>query len=321
MANAYRSRIAETYANSLGLKDFEFTSSGIAAHLFEQRMIGHTEYVAKAHGLEKYLKKKQTQTSSKLLNEQDVIIFMHPNILDEALKEYDVDLRRVYTWHIEDVWPGQLEKLHKTLEESAEAAFKKIKNNTDKLVKELTCSSWIDIVDENNKELGFRANIDMANRRNLWHRSVHALIQTADGRYVIEKRSNNIIFAAGLLDVSLGGAVDTGETPEQTLRREIKEELGIDIEASQAKLLRVDKSSHYHPKYKRHTRGFSYEYFVKLKPGQENFKPQAEEVARIMLANKRQVKSLVTRHYLKSFGRLNYPYKLYKTDIELAEKL
>ena len=50
-----------------------------------------------------------------------------------------------------------------------------------------------------------------------------------DGKYLIQKRPSTGLLA-GLWEFP-GGKIETGETPEQALKREIKEELGADIQS------------------------------------------------------------------------------------------
>ncbi len=325
LGNAYRSRLAEAYAKSLHLDKFEFSSSGVAAHLFEQRLPIYSELIAKNHQLLRFLSDGQQQTTAKLLDEQDMIIFMHPDVLEQARKEYRMNMFKVHCWKIEDLWQICLEKKvketdYKMREQLAEQTFTKIKQHVDRLAKQITASSWVDVINSDNQDVGYKQPLDLANKKGLWHRSVHAMVRLHDGRYVIEKRSNKIIFAPGLLDITVGGGIDAGETPEQAIIREIKEEIGVKIRPDQLKLLNVTEGSRYHPKYRRYSRGFSYNYFVRLEPNQEGLKAQQSEVAQLMLASHAQVKKLVRSHRLKHFGRLNYLYKLYRDNLKLAEE-
>jgi len=61
---------------------------------------------------------------------------------------------------------------------------------------------------------------------------VHCCIFNSEGKMLIQKRSKNKHKWASLWDISVGGAVSSGETSQQAISREIKEELGIDIDFS-----------------------------------------------------------------------------------------
>ena len=59
------------------------------------------------------------------------------------------------------------------------------------------------------------------------HRSSHLLIFNRKGEILIQKRSKQKKKYPGLWDWSMSGTVRAGETYEQTLEREMQEELGI----------------------------------------------------------------------------------------------
>lgn len=326
LGNAFRSRLAEAYAKSLELDGFEFSSSGIAAHLFEQRLPKHAEIPARKHQILSRMSSGQHQTTNEILEEQDLIIFMKPDVLKEANKLFKVDERKVIEWNVDDLWQAMAKKrlkdpdTERALRLSFEL-FDKIKAHVDALADDISKRAWIDIYDSDNKHTGLRLPIDLANKKALWHRGIHALVLTPDGKYVVEKRSNSLMIARSLLDISLGGYVDAGEHPDATAVRETNEELGLDVDASQLHFLQVTKAASYHPHYKRHTKGFTYSYLIKLKPHQVDFKPQRSEVSEIYLLSPASTKKLIKLRRLRRFGRLNYSYKLYESVLSSAENL
>jgi len=64
----------------------------------------------------------------------------------------------------------------------------------------------------------------------LWHRVSHVWIYTDEGEVLIQKRSEKKDAHPGLWDISAAGHIDIDESPETAAVREVKEELGIDIE-------------------------------------------------------------------------------------------
>lgn len=56
---------------------------------------------------------------------------------------------------------------------------------------------------------------------------VRVIIRDASGKYLLQKRADNMMTFPGYWDVSAAGHVDDGETTEVAARRELSEELGI----------------------------------------------------------------------------------------------
>ncbi|PTR27556.1 isopentenyldiphosphate isomerase [Rhodococcus sp. OK519] len=62
----------------------------------------------------------------------------------------------------------------------------------------------------------------------LWHASAGVLLRSLDGsRIYVHRRTPQKAVFASMHDCLAGGVVDPGETPEQTARRELEEELGV----------------------------------------------------------------------------------------------
>lgn len=63
----------------------------------------------------------------------------------------------------------------------------------------------------------------------LIHRVVHVLVFNKRGELFLQKRSMNKDVASGKWDTSVGGHVNSGETLNEAVKREMKEELGITV--------------------------------------------------------------------------------------------
>jgi isopentenyldiphosphate isomerase len=61
----------------------------------------------------------------------------------------------------------------------------------------------------------------------LIHRVVHVLVFNDAGELLLQKRSMSKDVAPGKWDTSVGGHVNSGETLEEAVKREMEEELGI----------------------------------------------------------------------------------------------
>lgn len=89
------------------------------------------------------------------------------------------------------------------------------------------CSAEIfDIVNENDEVIGQKPRSEV-HRLGLKHRAVHILIFNKHGQVFLQKRSQSKDTFPGVWDSSSSGHLDTGETYDAGVLREVSEELGI----------------------------------------------------------------------------------------------
>lgn len=324
--NIYRSRIAEMYAKSLGHKNILFSSSGIVAadYSVNNKSVSPLAlYIAKRHRLKTQDSLHRTQTTNTLLSKSDLIIFMQDDIYKDAARKFSFHGLKSKAWRVQD-WDEAARAQQLSLEDAsvqhdlAEQAFIKIKKQVDKLIEEVTTVSWVDVVDVDNVDLKLRLPVSWANASSeAWHRACHAILTTPSG-VVVEKRSDSIFFSPGLLDMSVGGAVDAGEKPKDALLREISEELGVKVPGNRARLIEVRRWSTYHPRFKKYTRTHLYSYHVHF-DHDPHFVIQSNELSSVHTLSLRQTKRLLRLHRLKGLGRLNYAYRYYAKMLKLTD--
>jgi protein-tyrosine-phosphatase/8-oxo-dGTP pyrophosphatase MutT (NUDIX family) len=317
----YRSRLAEAYLRSLDQKEiWNISSSGICAekHNLHLTISPRTVRIAANENLSKYLTQVKTQTSNQVLDGRDLIIFMSKDVFRDAKRSYNFNDKICLVWNVKDVgdWPKELPSPQKS-----QKTYRQVRKRVNQLFKDISSGSWVDIVDEHNGDLGFKLPITIANKKSLWHRGCHAIITTPDHRTLVQQRSKSIIFAPNLVDVTLGGHVDTGETPEQAILREIKEEIGLIIDPTKLQLLEMSKWNKYHPRYKLHAKTFIYTYHVPIAENNPAIIIQEEEVQSVKFLTPAKLKRLIVFRTLARVGRLNYSYAYYSRIIKLSEKL
>ena len=92
------------------------------------------------------------------------------------------------------------------------------------------------MVDESDRVIG-RERRSVVHATGLRHRAVHILIFNRTGELFLQKRSASKDVAPGCWDSSCCGHVDSGETYETALVRELAEELGLKIGSAEAMFL------------------------------------------------------------------------------------
>ena len=83
------------------------------------------------------------------------------------------------------------------------------------------------LVDEEGRVIGSATRGECHNGSRLLHPVVHLHVFNSAGDIYLQKRPEWKDIQPGKWDTAVGGHLDYGETPEQALRREVNEELGI----------------------------------------------------------------------------------------------
>lgn len=129
----------------------------------------------------------------------------------------------------------------------------------------------LDIVDEENKLINKKHTRQYIHENNLWHRHVACWIINDKGEVLLQKRAFNKKKNPNMWSKT-AGHVKTGEEPIDALKREVKEELGVNISDENIILIGIYKSCDEKNKY------FGYDYIVKVKYKVEDYNLQIEEL-------------------------------------------
>lgn len=83
------------------------------------------------------------------------------------------------------------------------------------------------VVDENGKVIGSATRGECHRASMLLHPVVHLHVFNSKGEIYLQRRPDWKDIQPGKWDTAVGGHIDYGETPEEALQREVREELGI----------------------------------------------------------------------------------------------
>lgn len=88
-------------------------------------------------------------------------------------------------------------------------------------------TEWLPLVNERGETIGKATRQECHSGSKLLHPVVHLHIFNKDGDLFLQKRSPRKDIQPGKWDTAVGGHIDYGETVEDALRREAREELGL----------------------------------------------------------------------------------------------
>ena len=127
----FRSRVAQAIARKENFND-KIISSGIEAdsNLFGD-ISAHCEYLLNKHRILTSTQPSWLQTNQKLLDSAGTIIFMSPDVYEDARLKYEIS-RPFYIWNIEDIEIPQ-DKTPEDYDEKLENIFQKIKAQIEDL--------------------------------------------------------------------------------------------------------------------------------------------------------------------------------------------
>jgi len=113
------------------------------------------------------------------------------------------------------------------------------------------------VVDEKDDVVGYKTRYECHHDKRLIHRIVGVVVFDQEGRILLQKRSMTKDLHPGMWGISSGGHVLQGETNDEAVRRELKEEVGIDIPIQLVKtfLVRASDETEYAHLYKGESEG------------------------------------------------------------------
>lgn len=152
-----------------------------------------------------------------------------------------------------------------------------------------------DVLNEFGEFTGEVATREECHKKGLWHRAVYAFIIDQNSNILLQKRSAKKKLWPNMWDVTVGGHVDAGEFGRQSLIREVKEELGIDITDDDIKYL-VGSSS-INIKGDIINKHYNECYLITKDVDVSKIKLQEEEVSEVRYFSKEEVLNMIDNNY------------------------
>ena len=159
---------------------------------------------------------------------------------------------------------------------------------------------YLDIYDENGKFLGTEER-GVVHSKGLWHKTVHCWLYDRDGNVFFQRRSDR-----GTLYTTSSGHLSAGESVTEAFQREIKEEIGLDIDASDATKVGVvpfqmDRVKEDGSIFK--DRAFANVYVDLYEGNYEDFHMDENEVSGIVIVSAKDALDLFQKESGSIFGR------------------
>ena len=154
-------------------------------------------------------------------------------------------------------------------------------------------AEYFDVLDENGNKTGEQKLRTEVHRDGDWHRAVHIWIINQNGEVLLQRRSPNKDSNPNMLDISCAGHLSAGDESLEGAIRELKEELGLDVQPEELQLVKTFKRS------SRYTETFLNNEFVDLyilrtEKTVDDMKMQEEEVSEIFFVPYKEFKKMVT---------------------------
>lgn len=157
----------------------------------------------------------------------------------------------------------------------------------------------IDILDENGNKTGSTSTIDELHKSGKWHKVVGIIIYDFNNNILMQQRSLKEISDSGKWDISAAGHVNSGETEIEAIRRELLEEINLNLEENQIKFfMSYKKEVSNKVVNKKHLEDI---YIAQIDSKTiDSFKVQKEEVEQVKWISINELKKLIEKNQLKS---------------------
>lgn len=166
-----------------------------------------------------------------------------------------------------------------------------------------------DVYDKNRKKVGRTHQRGIPMKKGDYHLVVHIWIINSKGEYLIQKRAPWKEGWPNAWDCSAAGSAISGDDSDQTAKREVMEEIGLDMDMGKAERLFTIKSNSV----------FDDVYLLRQNVELDELRLQYEEVADVKWATEKEIKEMVSKGEFIPYPSLDHIFELSKSPVALVK--
>lgn len=171
---------------------------------------------------------------------------------------------------------------------------------------------YFDVLTESGEFEGRTETREYCHEKGLWHKAVAMFMVNSEGKVLLQKRSANKKLWPNMWDMTAGGHVLQGEFGFEAIIREIKEELGVDIDKND--ILFIGSARSENIKGDIINRHYNEYYIISKDFDINQFVLQKEEVSEVKWFDIKEVKDRINNGYeglTDKIGCWNYLLRYY----------
>ena len=186
--------------------------------------------------------------------------------------------------------------------------------------KQLVDHGFVQLCSENGNSLPGYKTISEANQQGLWHKAIHIIVVDASTKKILaQQRSPLVKVHPSRVELSTGGAVAFGESPEEACVRELFEEVGIETRTTDLQPLFQNQYNHYLSRLGLHTKIVLYSYLLKL-PATPLLRFRDHEVSKAVFITPETAYRLADKEIIPNLGELSPQYAYYTRLLKSVEE-
>jgi isopentenyldiphosphate isomerase len=179
---------------------------------------------------------------------------------------------------------------------------------------------YFEIYDAEGNPTGELEERGVVHARGLWHRTVHVWLYREGPEILLQKRSAHKDSHPGLWDVSAAGHMNVGEDPVSSARRELREELGLDMGAEPLRFVEKSRRTLTSREGKFIDREITFVYLLRYSENPAILEPDGEEVEEVRFFGTSLLKTLLGNPVSRT-SFVPYDDAYYRSIIGLVEEV